>query len=193
MHRIEVIKRQHLKSSQQLIEVIIDELTPCLVHRESGEHYKTTYKPFSYSDLKNLTKKKGWKKFDWKQELSTPTRRVFKLMVIGSDEIQGLISFEIAEGYIYVFLVENASWNIGSSTQIFKGVGAHLFAIACKFSFELGFEGVVAFTSKTNLIDHYQKNLGAERLGGHNMAIGSAAAKHLVDKYFEEGTHNGRY
>lgn len=39
-----------------------------------------------------------------------------------------------------VYLVENAPWNIGSERQEFIGVGAHLFAIACKRSFEAGCE-----------------------------------------------------
>ncbi|MEF2246449.1 hypothetical protein [Paenibacillus sp. IITD108] len=169
------------------IEVFIDELTPCLIHRESGEEYKTIIEPVVTSDLKQLTKKQGWSNFDWKKEHLTPNRLVYKLMVVGSNDIQGLISFEVAQGYIDVILVESAHWNIGSSSQLFSGVGAHLFAYACKVSFELGFEGVIAFTSKTKLVEHYQEKLGAISIGGHLMTIETNAAKYLVDRYFREG------
>lgn len=168
------------------LEVLIDDLTPCLIHRESGEEYKTVIKPLLKSDLIRLTKKQGWVNFDWSKEYTAPKRKVAKLMVVGSEQIQGLISYELSQGYIDVFLVESAPWNIGSSKQIFIGVGAHLFAFACKISFELGFDGVIAFTSKTNLINHYQEKLGAIRIGGQLMTIETEAAKKLVERYFEE-------
>jgi hypothetical protein len=177
---------EEIKMNRNELEVVIDELTPCLIHRESGEEYKTVMEPLSKSDLKHLTKEQGWVNFDWKKEFLTPNRHVFKLMVAGSDEIQGLISFEIAQGYVDVFLVESAPWNVGSSTQVFIGVGAHLFAFACKISFQMGFDGVIAFTSKTNLIHHYQEKLGAIRIGGHLMTIETNAAKKLVERYFGE-------
>lgn len=166
------------------IDIIIDELTPCLIHRETGEEYKTLIEPLLSSDLIHLTKQQGWINFNWTKEYSAPNRKVAKLMVVGSDQIQGLISYEIAQGYIDVMLVENAPWNIGSSNQLFIGVGAHLFAFACKISFEMGFDGVIAFTSKTNLIKHYQEKLGAVRIGGHLMTIETDAARRLVDQYF---------
>ncbi|KJD44008.1 hypothetical protein QD47_19560 [Paenibacillus terrae] len=174
------------KDVSQSVDVIIDELTPCLIHRESGEEYKTTFEPLLKSDLKMLTKKMGWVNFDWKQEFSVSDRQVYKLLIKGSTDIQGLISFQIAEGYIDVFLVESAPWNVGSSDKVFIGVGAHLFAIACKFSFDYGFDGVVSFTSKTKLIEHYQDKLGAIIIGGHLMAIETPKAKELVDIYFNE-------
>ncbi|MEK4438998.1 hypothetical protein [Paenibacillus sp. FSL K6-2862] len=105
-------------------------------------------------------------------------------MVQGSPEIQGLISFEKSEGYVSISLVESAPWNIGNEKQ-FIGVGAHLFAIACKYSFDQGFDGVVAFTAKTKLLKHYQETLGAVVIGGHLMAIETPQAHVLVSKYFE--------
>ena len=49
-----------------------------------------------------------------------------------------------------------------------------------------GSDGVLAFDSKTNLIPHYEKILGAVRLGGSRMAIFEERAKFLIDKYFPE-------
>lgn len=169
------------------IEVVIDELTPCLIHRQSGEKYQTRIQPLTETDLNQLTKEQGWVNFNWNKEFSLPKRLVYKLTVAGSDDIQGLVSLEVAQGYVDVFLVESAPWNVGSTSQVFVGVGAHLFAFACKVSFDLGFEGVIAFTSKTKLIDHYKEKLGAVTIGGHLMTIETHAAKKLVNRYFREG------
>jgi len=42
------------------------------------------------------------------------------------------------------------------------------------------------FTSKTQLIDHYQKTLGAINVGGHPMVINTDSALKLIDKYFKK-------
>lgn len=68
----------------------------------------------------------------------------------------------------------------------YKGVGAHLFAIACKHSWDAGNEGYVQFTAKTDLIEHYQKTLNAHLLDWHTLYIDSYGASDLIHKYFKE-------
>ena len=51
--------------------------------------------------------------------------------------------------------------------------------------FQRGGESFVSFESKTNLIDHYIKSLGAYHFGGQLMVIDTLASKRLVDKYFK--------
>lgn len=80
--------------------------------------------------------------------------------------------------------MENAPWNIGAVTQEFRGVGVHLFAIACKRSFESGFDGFVAFQAKTKLVAYYKQNLGAGRMSENRLYIDLERATHLVDTYF---------
>ena len=46
-------------------------------------------------------------------------------------------------------------------------------------------KGNVSFVSKTQLIDHYTKTLGAMHFGGHIMIIDTPAALRLIDKYFK--------
>jgi hypothetical protein len=41
------------------------------------------------------------------------------------------------------------------------------------------------FTSKTKLIDHYQRTLGAVHLGNHRMVIYPNAAEKLISLYFK--------
>ena len=83
-----------------------------------------------------------------------------------------------------MFLLESAPFNLGKN-KLYEGVPGNLVAYACKVSFQRGADGFVSFESKTNLIDHYVKTLGAHHFGGHLMVIDTIAAKRLVDKYFK--------
>jgi len=80
-------------------------------------------------------------------------------------------------------LVESAPFNKGK-TKLYAGVPGNLVAFACKLSFQRGYEGNVAFISKTQLIDHYTESLGAIHIGGRLMIIDSAAALNLINRYF---------
>lgn len=80
-------------------------------------------------------------------------------------------------------LIESAPFNIGKN-KTYLGVPGNLVAFACKLSFQRGGEGYVAFLSKTKLIAHYEKSLGAVHFGGHNMIITTEAALKLTNKYF---------
>ena len=81
--------------------------------------------------------------------------------------------------------MEAAPFNVGKDGK-YKGVGAHLFAIACKLSWDVGNEGYVQFTAKSDLVDHYQKTLQAKAIDWHNMYIDSYGAVALINKYFRE-------
>ena len=47
-----------------------------------------------------------------------------------------------------------------------------------------GFDGEILFFSKTKLIEHYEKTLGAVHIGGHRMIIYEQEAQRLIQKYF---------
>ena len=81
-------------------------------------------------------------------------------------------------------LLESAPFNIGKH-KIYEGVAGNLVAYACKISFQKGFEGYVAFTAKTELIDHYEKTLGAYYFKNQRMIIETQASRILVEKYFK--------
>jgi len=121
--------------------------------------------------------------FDWKKELEQYP--VYKLVLAETPEIiQGLMSIEIREGYIFVSLIENAPFNRGVD-KIYRGVAVNLFAFACKLSAENGFEGYVAFEAKTDLIAYYQKILDAKQIGKSNrMFIDQSQAQKLIQLHF---------
>ncbi|MDO5564711.1 MAG: hypothetical protein Q4F88_05745 [Eubacteriales bacterium] len=79
----------------------------------------------------------------------------------------------------------SAPYNVGKD-GIYLGVGAHLFAIACKESWDNENEGYVQFTAKNNLIEHNKETLRAKQIDWHNMYIDSYGAIALIHKYFKE-------
>jgi hypothetical protein len=80
-------------------------------------------------------------------------------------------------------LLENSPFNKGKS-KVYSGVAGNLVAFACKLSFQRGHEGNVSFLSKSNLIEHYVKTLGAIHFGGRIMIIETNSVLKLIQKYF---------
>lgn len=162
----------------------IDELTNSIRNTVSGDSFRTEVLRLTKTDLKQITKKNGWK-FNWKKELDDNIKEVYKLTIIGNPNIvQGLVCFTINADHIYMDLLENAPFNLGQN-KLYEGVAENLVAFACKISFQNGFEGYVSFTAKTKLIEHYQKSLNAITFGGQLMIINTLAANILIDKYFK--------
>ncbi|WP_407270099.1 hypothetical protein [Radiobacillus sp. PE A8.2] len=166
------------------LDIVIDLLTPCLEHSKTGEIYATEFQEVTHSDLREINPRHGWNDFNWELYLDEPHCKVVKLMVKGDPQIQGLISYELKEGWVEVHLVESAPWNVKGKQ--FIGVGPHLFAIACKASFELGFDGYVSFVAKTGLLNHYVETLQATVLNvkTRQLVIETEAAKVLISTYF---------
>ena len=172
------------KQKKIALDFEIDRLTNSIQNTISGYSFATEVSRITKTDLKQITKKNGWA-FNWKNELEDNTREVFKLTIINNQNIiQGLLSFTIQPDHIYMDLLESAPFNRGKN-KLYEGVAGNLVAYACKVSFEYGYNGYVSFTSKTKLIDHYIKTLGAVHYGGQLMVINSIAANKLIDNYFK--------
>lgn len=162
----------------------IDKLTDSIENAQSGDRFPTEISLLTKVEVKDLTKKNGWK-FNWASELKIPTRDIYKLTIANNPQIvQGVVSLEVKIDHIYMHLIESAPFNIGKN-KTYLGVPGNLVAFACKLSFQRGGEGYVSFLSKTKLIDHYEKSLGAVHFGGHLMVITSEAALKLTNKYFK--------
>ena len=169
------------------IDILIDKLTPCLVEVETGNVMNTTFKLATDDDLHNLHSK-GWF-FDWKHP-DLEYANVYKLLVQGSDVIQGLVATEVMRGTVYVSLAESAPHN-QPPNKIYEGVGGHLFAIAIKLSLRNDFHGHIHFDAKNmKLVQHYSDTLWAKHIGGfheYRMDIDEIAAAKVIEKYTLEG------
>ncbi len=162
----------------------IDKLTRSIENVFTGDSFPTEILHLLKSDLKSVTKKNGWL-FDWRKELNSDDRQVYKLTIQNNPTIiQAIVSLRIEDDHVYMPLIESAPFNRGKD-KIYLGAPGNLVAFACRLAFQNGFDGFVSFHSKTKLIEHYEKTLGCYHFGGQLMIINTNAAKHLVEKYFK--------
>lgn len=163
------------------VDILVDSITDCLIERETGNIVETEYR----EKMTSLSQKErqNWK-FDWSKPAKSGFS-VFELFVKGDDDVQGRIALKIDGGVAEVDIVETAPHNFGHDGK-YKGVGGHLFAIACKCSLDAGCDGVVAFTSKSALVDYYKKELNAVEIMPRRLVIFEEAAQILLEKYIKE-------
>ena len=174
-----------------MINIIIDELTNCLEVRKTGEivetYYKKRRKKFTDEEITKMHAE-GWSKnFNWKS-VQDDSYQIYELRTKSDDELQGYVALkhQAKDYYTFVKLVESAPWNIGRK-GIYKGVGGHLFAIACKESWDNGNAGYVMFESKTDLVKHYMETLSATIMNARipvKLLLDTRAAANLIQKYF---------
>ncbi|HXI01221.1 MAG TPA: hypothetical protein VNI52_13220 [Sphingobacteriaceae bacterium] len=147
------------------LDFIVDKLTNSIENVITGDSFTTEISILTSNDLKSITKAKGWL-FNWREEFKNPMRDIYKLTIVNNPTIvQGLISLEVKADHVYMHLVESSPFNKGQ-TKVYSGVAGNLVAFACKLSFQRGHEGNVSFLSKTQLVAHYEKTLGAFHFGG---------------------------
>ena len=172
------------KQENNELDFLVDKLTNSIENVVTGDSFQTVVSLASTSDLKAITKKNGWL-FNWKFEIKQPEREVYKLTIAGNPNVvQGLMCVEIKQDHVYIHLVENAPFNRGKA-KMYAGVPGNLVAFACRLSFQRGHQGNVSFLSKTDLINHYEKNLGAFHFGGRIMIIETKSAIKLINRYFK--------
>ncbi len=169
---------------ENLLNFEIDKLTNSIENTLTSEVFETEIVKITSKEQK-LIKKSQWL-FDWSLEINNQQREVFRLSTIhNSAIIQGLMCLEDKKDHIFLHLLESAKFNKGRN-KLYLGVAGNLVAFACKISFEKGYEGFVAFDSKTALIKHYEQTLGATYFRRQRMFIETRAAQMLVKTYFND-------
>ncbi|HRG00862.1 MAG TPA: hypothetical protein PKZ75_07080 [Bacteroidia bacterium] len=162
------------------VNIEIDKLTNSIENVITGESFQTEFSRVTSKEIK----KKDWL-FDWHKELKDKNNEVYKMTTVENKHIiQGLISIQKMDDFVFISLVENANFNRGKD-KIYEGVGGNLFAFACKVSKDMGFDGFVSFIAKTSLIEYYSKSLGATRAVGQRMVIIAGNAEILINQYFK--------
>lgn len=160
----------------------IDKLTNSIENAISGEVFNTYL--IQISESQKIIKT-DWS-FNWKTEIKDKSKSVYGLSTQNNlNIIQGLISLTDKKDHIFIDLIESAKFNKGKN-KLYKGIAGNLVAFACKTSFEKGYDGIVSFISKTQLIDHYAQTLGAKLFSGNRMFIDTIEAQILTFKYFKD-------
>jgi hypothetical protein len=178
------------KGQVKFLDFEIDKLTNSIENTVTGEVFETDVNRLSSKDFK-LIKPGEWS-FDWRKEITEKDRLVYKLTTIQNPKIvHGLIGLTDKSDHIFMDLIESAKFNKGKSKQ-YLGVAGNLVAFGCKMSFELNYDGVVSFIAKTQLIEHYQKSLGAKLFRNNRMFIDTRESLLLVMKYYK-GFRYGKF
>ncbi|NIG57210.1 hypothetical protein [Chitinophaga sp. Cy-1792] len=165
------------------IDIEIDGLTDSIVCCKTDTRYETKILKLEEQDLKRLQMRKGWK-FDWSIEYGYADRQVYKLVIAGKEKIiQGVVSCRPNYDHFIMHTIESAPANIGKKKK-YRGVAGNLVAYVCKLSLDHGYNGVILFTPKTNLVEHYIETLNAVIFRDQKMVIFEEAAQTLINKYF---------
>ena len=171
------------KGKDTELDFIIDKLTNSIENVVSGDSFQTEISILNPKDIKTISRKNGWV-FDWKVEFRNPIKEVYKLTITGNPNIiQGLVCIEVKSDHVFMHLIESAPFNKGKH-KVYNGVPGNLVAFVCKLSFQRGFQGAISFLSKSQLIEHYEKTLGAFHLSNRVMIIETREALKLIGKYF---------
>ena len=170
------------------VDIRIDGFTNCLLLRETGEEWDTQYRLISRTITKPAAEKlreAGWQ-FDWSIP-HTNGYEVYELLLKDTEDCQGMIAIKHIRSQLYthVDIAESAPQNKGRKGK-YQGVGAHLFAIACKLSWDAGNEGFVQFKAKTDLVQHYKETLNAKNIDKQNMYLDCYDAVRLIRIYFSQ-------
>lgn len=165
---------------KKYINIEIDKLTNSIKNAITEEVFETEFSGVNQKEIK----KEDWL-FDWKKEIKDKSNLVYKMTTVENKNIiQGLVSLQKKDDFVFISLVESANFNRGKD-KIYEGVGGNLFAFACKVSKDFGFGGFVSFISKSSLFEYYNRTLGATRAIGQRMVIVDREAEILISKYFK--------
>lgn len=135
--------------------------------------------PVNENDYKSITKKRYF--FDWKKDQDF---EVYKLCILNSNDILGLISLEkIPEEWrIQIRLLTVSAENKGKN-KIYDKIAGNLIAHASKIAVEdYGNLACVSLTPKTEIVKHYIEKYNLS-LTGRTLSIEVPEILHLINKY----------
>ncbi len=177
-----------------MINVVVDEMTPCLKDTRTGELVGTeVIRIVRRSFLRKYNERNGWY-VNWASLLDEC--EVYALVVEGSVDIQGLVAVAddtAAQALRVAWMCTSPDNNkLLVDTPRYTGVGGHLFAIAVQLSQERGFDGYIyGFAANRRLLEHYIEAFGAEHLGvlhPYHIMINDATAAKIREAYDYEWT-----
>ena len=177
-----------------MINVYIDEHTPCLKDSQTGDILETeVIRIKRKSFLSKFNKKNGWY-VNWADLILE--NEIYALVIKGTVDIQGLVALKAIDNYkaVYITWLCTAPQNnpMISKEKKYIGVGGHLFAIAVNCSINYGFEGAITGNAANpDLLKHYCEVFQATHLGiihPYQFFIDEEKAKIIREVYQYEWT-----
>ncbi len=177
------------RKGEYMINVYIDEFTPCLKDGKTGELVQTeVIRVRRKSFLKKYNKKNGWY-VNWAS--LAEENEIYALVVEGSVDIQGLVAVapdkDMRAMYIAWMCTSPDNNKLLTDDVRYFGVGGHLFAIAAQKSVDYGYDGYVyGFAANKELLDHYVQVFNGEAIGvlhPYQFAIDESNAKKIMEVY----------
>jgi len=130
--------------------------------RLTGKNHLIQISPVEKGDYKNLTKRRYF--FDWKEEKEA---EVYKLQIIGTSDVLGLISFEriTDEWRIHIRLLTVSKENKGIGKK-YKNIAGNLITFVAKQAvLDFGELACVSLKPKGAIAQHYINKFGMNITG----------------------------
>lgn len=149
-----------------------------IFERANGKEYKVKIEALADRDYGKITKSRYF--FDWKTEKENS---VFKITLVGSDEILGLVSLiEHNDKRIQINLLAVSKENRGKK-KIYDGIAGNLIAWACREAVkQFGEDACVSLIPKTKLAKHYMKEYGMME-AGESLFLSDEPLLIILEKY----------
>ncbi|WP_054677897.1 hypothetical protein [Lacticaseibacillus sharpeae] len=154
---------------------------------KTGKEVKVNYHKITItSPHADSLHKAGWL-FNWSLTAGTT---VVAITLPGSNEFQGLVSYDNDDNFVNLDLIESAPYNRGKNRR-FYGVGRALFAIVAQASFDYGDDGFILLKPKTRVREHFSTDMGAKEIGNGKQYIDTTSAIQLLNT-FKGDDSNGK-
>ncbi|MBK7888098.1 MAG: hypothetical protein IPJ86_12655 [Bacteroidetes bacterium] len=149
-----------------------------VIQQSTGQHIEVEVLPLDKKDYSVIAINTGFQ-FNWEIE----TNRIFKLSIVKTKEILGLLSLKVIpiEFRVQIMLLEVSMENVGKK-KIYERVAGILIAHACRVSYEEGCLGFVSLVPKTMLRKHYAEKYGLLPMADHMASDGNNSRK-LITHY----------
>lgn len=149
-----------------------------IFEKANGKGHQVKIEALASKDFGKITKSKYF--FDWKTEKEN---EVFKLALLGSDEILGLVSLiEHDDKRIQINLLAVSKENRGKN-KIFEGIAGNLIAWACREAVKrFGEDACISLIPKDRLVKHYMKAYGMME-AGISLFLSDEALLIILEKY----------
>ena len=150
-----------------------------VISSADGKGHKVEIEEVQANDYKSITKSRYF--FDWKKEQS---REVYKIKIVGSTDILGLVSVErIPEEWrIHIRLITVSKENKGSDKE-YENIAGNLITFISKIAVrEYGELACVSLKQKGAIAQHYIDKFGMN-ITGMTLSVETEEILELINTY----------